>query len=554
MSNVKTASTIVPAVEQTKATNFLTKSVDDLTYQIKRWLALLTGKDTKQQQQQQQISGSAGAIGAASAGSPAAALIGAATGSSFGAPASIRARGTEGGTVSSGPGAPASIVSRGTGGGGGGEANNIGLTPGAPGVTPGMIAQLPGDRSWGDYGTRANNPGNMNYASWQHASGRYAYTDPHNQGKHELAVYNTMQEGVADAVKLMERNQAKHGKTISGALSGWAENSYIGPLAKSIGMDPNAEFDIKTADKNLVAKLLAEQFRREGRKGSHTASTEQILGGIDLERSGGVAPTGGSTASAVSAVIPGGGSSGGGGATGTWEAPTTSKEVVDHLNNMKKAGLITNEQCVTLGMASVGVKYGSQMEGGHTSDWRRGDSAAEGGLKAGTPIATFLDRQGRTGNTYAIGGNGGQMGAGLDHAAVFENYIRDKTNKIIGMQVEEQYKGSHGQHLKNYMFGQGRGEHDASNYYAIKTRSGYLGGAANPMSGNADAIANAIPKRRSQDAQDDSTSRRPDPYGRDSRPGPLHMDNWQSVDRSPQVAISNQTGHDVFINSSLLAV
>jgi hypothetical protein len=51
------------------------------------------------------------------------------------------------------------------------------------------------------------------------------------------------------------------------------------------------------------------------------------------------------------------------------------------------------------------------------------------------------------------------------------------------MQVAEQYAGSHGQHIRDYMFGGGFGEANAANYSAMMAGGGYLGGAANPMAG-----------------------------------------------------------------------
>jgi hypothetical protein len=145
----------------------------------------------------------------------------------------------------------------------------------APGV-----GALPGDYSWGDYGTRANNPGNLNYASWEGASGKFDYTDPHTGGAHSMAVFKSMQEGVAASIKLMQRNQAKYGNTLAGALHGWAENPYVDKL----GMDPNAPFDVSKADPNTLANLLDAQYKREGRRGSHRATREQILAGIDRAR------------------------------------------------------------------------------------------------------------------------------------------------------------------------------------------------------------------------------------------------------------------------------
>jgi hypothetical protein len=160
----------------------------------------------------------------------------------------------------------------------------LGLPTPAPGTAPQLLPQLPGDTSWGDYGTRANNPANMNYAPWESASGRFGYTDPTTGGGHTMAVYNTMEEGISDTYKLLQRNQEQYGKTLAGALHGWAESSYVGPLAKSLGVDADKPFDISTADPKVVAQMLNEQFRREGRPGSHTATEAQILGGIALAR------------------------------------------------------------------------------------------------------------------------------------------------------------------------------------------------------------------------------------------------------------------------------
>jgi hypothetical protein len=170
-------------------------------------------------------------------------------------------------------------------------------------------------------------------------------------------------------------------------------------------------------------------------------------------------------------IVAGGGSSRGGGASGTWGVDN-NLDVVDHLKTMRDKGLITNEQCVSLATASVGIRLGGKEKGAWTGDWRRGEGAEAGGLLPGTPIATFLDRYGRTGDTYAIGGHGGQPGAGLDHAAVFEKYILDKYGKRVGMDVEEQYKGSGGMHERAYYFGQGKGERNASNYYRIDVEGG----------------------------------------------------------------------------------
>jgi hypothetical protein len=176
----------------------------------------------------------------------------------------------------------------------------LGLPPGVPGKAPELLGQLAGDTSWGDYGTRANNPGNMNYAPWQKASGRFSYMDQTEGQQHTMAVYNTMQEGVADAYRLMLRKQEQHGKTIAGALSAWSTTpGYAEKVAGLAGLDPNAPFDVKSADPAMVQRLLQAQFKQEGRRGSHTATADQILGGINLGR--GTAPP---VAAAPPATVP----------------------------------------------------------------------------------------------------------------------------------------------------------------------------------------------------------------------------------------------------------
>jgi Phage tail lysozyme len=159
---------------------------------------------------------------------------------------------------------------------------------------------------------------------------------------------------------------------------------------------------------------------------------------------------------------------------------TSSPEIMASLEDARRKGLITNEECVSLATAAVGIKLGDGQSGSNVHEWRRGEAAEGGDLRPGTPVATFLNRAGETTDRYA-GGGAGTPGAGLDHAAVFESYVRDKSGKIIGMNVAEQYDGSGGAHQRAYMFGGGWGEHNASNYYAVKTDGGYLGGNRNPM-------------------------------------------------------------------------
>lgn len=165
--------------------------------------------------------------------------------------------------------------------------------------------------------------------------------------------------------------------------------------------------------------------------------------------------------------------------TGAQSSNQTPEQVLQHLDKMKQMGMITNEQCVSLATASVGIRLGSGKTGSNVHDWTKGESAVSGNLVPGMPIATFLDRQGRPSEKYA-GGGSGTPGAHLDHAGVFQSYIRDKDGRPIGMNISEQYQGSGGMHSRPYMFGQGWGEGNGSNYNAIKVGEEYLGGKNNP--------------------------------------------------------------------------
>jgi hypothetical protein len=169
---------------------------------------------------------------------------------------------------------------------------SLGLPSGRAGTPPPEIASLPGDYSSGDYGTRANNPGNMNYASWQRASGRFTYMDQTEHRQHTMAVYNTMQEGIADAYRLMQRNQeSHHAKTLAAALAGWSTTpGYAAKIGATARVDPNAPFDVSTADPAIVQRVLAAQFKWEGRQGSHSATQEQIAQGVAMARNPTPAP------------------------------------------------------------------------------------------------------------------------------------------------------------------------------------------------------------------------------------------------------------------------
>ena len=61
-------------------------------------------------------------------------------------------------------------------------------------------------------------------------------------------------------------------------------------------------------------------------------------------------------------------------------------EILDRLERAREAGLISDEQCVSLAMAAQGVRKGSNAPGANVHQWRRGESAEAGGLRPGHRI------------------------------------------------------------------------------------------------------------------------------------------------------------------------
>jgi predicted chitinase len=170
--------------------------------------------------------------------------------------------------------------------------------------------------------------------------------------------------------------------------------------------------------------------------------------------------------------------------------PVDPKEQLDHLQEMKRRGWITDEQCVTLAMAGVGIRKG-MGHGGNVHDWRKGEGASSGQLPIGTPVATFKGDRGEDSDRYA-GGGSGTPGAHKDHAGVIAGYRYDRAGNVTAVGLTEQYQGSRrtyggsGVGTKFYPVGNtgARGpEDDGANYYAVKdSRGNYLGGDRNPMS------------------------------------------------------------------------
>ena len=152
---------------------------------------------------------------------------------------------------------------------------------------------------------------------------------------------------------------------------------------------------------------------------------------------------------------------------------------------------------MSLAKAAVGAT-------GSVREWHRGVGALAGTLKPGTPVATFLDAFGRNVDRYANGGTG-TPGAHLDHAGIFQNYIRDKAGNIVGMNIAEQYAGSHGVHRHAY-YNRGWGERNAGNYSAILGSDGRpLGGSRNPL-GRSEPLPSLSDRPRGRDTREQTAA------------------------------------------------
>jgi hypothetical protein len=130
---------------------------------------------------------------------------------------------------------------------------------------------------------------------------------------------------------------------------------------------------------------------------------------------------------------------------------------------------LTNEQCVEFVRKVTGINEG-------VADWRRGTNVRDQRLPVGSPLATFMDRQGRPSQFYDAHQGVGAPGNNTTHAAILAGYTDG------GILVAEQYVGSGGPHLQEYKFNDPRGgEKAAESYYSINNPQGQPAGEHNPL-------------------------------------------------------------------------
>jgi hypothetical protein len=133
-----------------------------------------------------------------------------------------------------------------------------------------------------------------------------------------------------------------------------------------------------------------------------------------------------------------------------------------------------NEQCVALVRRVAGISQG-------VTAWRRGVRATAARLPVGTPVATFLNRNGTPSDRYDGGGGVGAPGNNTTHAGIVAGY-----DERGGLRLLEQWVGSGGPRLTTYAPGDVRGgEKDARNYFSINDAAGRPLGSNNPLAGGA---------------------------------------------------------------------
>lgn len=143
-----------------------------------------------------------------------------------------------------------------------GAANRGGGVPDSGNQPDGTIIEIPaaapasGARS--PRGIRNNNPGNLRYSSFSQQLGATGKDDG------GFAVFDTMQQGIEAAVKLLESYAARGYDTIKSIISRWAPSSendtsgYIASVAKKLGISADAHLS-----KNQLGGVAQAIFARE---------------------------------------------------------------------------------------------------------------------------------------------------------------------------------------------------------------------------------------------------------------------------------------------------
>ena len=135
-----------------------------------------------------------------------------------------------------------------------------------------------------------------------------------------------------------------------------------------------------------------------------------------------------------------------------------------------------SEECVVLPKVAVGAMR-------TVGRWRRGARAVDTRLPVGTPVATFLDRDGRPAERWDGGKGLGIAGNQTTHSGVLAGYLLDACGGVLGLKLWEMYPNCGLRARRRiYLLDDDRfGSGNARNYHVICEPDGRpLGGRDNP--------------------------------------------------------------------------
>ena len=156
--------------------------------------------------------------------------------------------------------------------------------------------------------------------------------------------------------------------------------------------------------------------------------------------------------------------------------PKSTEEKLLYQRLLAGKDRMKNMQCVSLAKLSV-------EDFRSVYCWRRGIPVLSERLPPGTPIATFLNREGEESELYDGGVGVGAPGNMTTHAAVLIDYIKGTDNEVNGILVFDQHALlSHFRRMIYPIDPSTFGTASATNYYTIDDSDGFpLGGTHNPI-------------------------------------------------------------------------
>jgi hypothetical protein len=344
-----------------------------------------------------------------------------------------------------------------TGGGSGSGGNDY--KSGDYGITPRTADEVFGDASKLPAGMRNNNPGNIKWdgTPWEGNLGPSKNLD---EGKPQVT-FDSPEMGMrAMALNLINYQKKDGVKNIAEMMAKYSPSNIpkaIENITRDTGYGAYETLDF--SDPVVLKKLMRAGITQEQGAAGKKYTDEMISKGIDIAE--GRIPRGRINSSESSSAT-----------YSSNQELKSPEEALDHIKSMRNKGLITDEECVTLAMASVGIRKGSGQIGSNVHQWRfkPNENAFDKELPIGTPVSTHLNRDGSQSSLYA-GGGSGTRGAGLDHAGIIAGYRYNSATKQKEMGIVEQFDNIQRKlgvkERINWLPAQGFGEHGARNYSAI---------------------------------------------------------------------------------------